>query len=201
MQRMLNYSVLVILCGIMGCKQSLTPEEYISWTETNDELSSEQAMGDAVYDFRMKPADYMISRESAGRPLQMDTVENRREELSDMLYFNLKIYPKNGHADLLRKDGPDMGLYQQRIYYYSFTFQHDISLVSDGDTLPCLLYHYIHDHGLSPEMDFTMAFERPTTNADFMIVVQDAVMNTGKLTFPFTGDILTNLPELKLSSL
>ena len=201
MQRMIMYSVMIMVLGLYGCKQSLTPEEYITWTENNDDFTSSQALGDAVYEFRMKPANYLISRESAGRPVASDSVVSRQKDLSDMIYFNLKIYPKDGHADLLRKDGPDVGLYQRRIYYYSFTFQEDIHLVIGGDTLPCLLYHYIHDHGLSPEMDFTMAFERPASDADFKIVLEDAVMNTGKLTFPFSADVLTDLPELKLSSI
>lgn len=199
MQQKLLYLLMVVLFGFSACRQSLSPSEYISWTENSDELITSREMDNVVFEFRMKPADYIICKESKGRPLNVDSVNARLSELTDMVYFNLKIYPKDGHADLLRKDAPDVALYQKRIYYYSFTFQNDISLISEKDTLPCLLFHYIHDHGLSPEMDFTMAFERPKEGADFQIVIDDAVMNTGKLTFPFDASVLTDLPELDLT--
>src|SRR5690606_15120299 len=120
------------------------------------------------YQIQYKPYDYILNQER----LSANFRNQRLEELQGMHYFNLKLFPVDGQ-DLLKSRSSTNVEYQQAIYYYSFHFQDQVFMIEGNDTLRCELFHFVRDHGLSPELNFVLGFPDLHSENDHQLVIDD----------------------------
>jgi len=192
----------VLLCigSFYACKPTaLTPKELISWVEDESNgLIRKKELGELLFQVKYQPLDYEIAKRNVGK-LTDSSYQTTKQELEALQYVNLTIKPAEGKKfDVLRYGTGSQEEDQQKIYYYSFTFQQDIYAEQGGVKLPCTLYHFVRDHGLSPELNFALGFKKNGQGGDVKIVLNDYVFGNGELNFVIKEKDMEAMPALKI---
>jgi hypothetical protein len=93
-------------------------------------------------------ADLEVSRTVSGFNFKVSPKfqpnENQKEgqAQSDFLEIILKIRPETGDEDIVRYKAASLQEIQLRKYYFSYSFQNDISLEVNGVMIPCQFLHF-----------------------------------------------------------
>ncbi|MBL0744803.1 hypothetical protein [Chryseolinea lacunae] len=108
----------------------------------------------------------------------------------------LTIRPVDAQQDLVRYQTTDEEVMQKRLYYFSFLFQDDITLQSDGKKMPCVLFHYERPADARRPHTFVMGFEKkPEADKHVTLQIDSPLISS----LPVKLEIsLANLPELAL---
>ena len=110
-------------------KTVLSPKEYTEWVkDKNNDLNRVKEVGEIEYELQYKPIDYMISMDEGAENLSDTTLERKRKEQEGMLFFDFKIKLKSGEGELLKYNLSSTQEYEQRVNYFSFGIQNDITL-------------------------------------------------------------------------
>lgn len=193
----------VLLSALLhvGCtsKKEANPQELVSWVENPDRgCIKEKVIKNIGFRVAYTPTPYMAIKENGGN-LTPENYQEALDRLTGLTHFNLTIFPSDGSSqDLLHYQTANMRQYQEKIYYYSFPFQKDIYLVQGADTLPCALYHFARDHGLSPQIQFALAFEQRNSKQDMQLVINEKVFGSGPLHFLIEQEAIEGIPSLKI---
>jgi hypothetical protein len=166
----------------------------MGWVENEDNgLRQTRKMDDMAFRLQYKPLDYLLQQES----VSLSNRAQRIKELEGMHYFNLTFLPNElGKGDLLKQAVGSQAEYQQALYYYSYQFNERLWLLQGQDTLPCTLFHFVRDHGLSPTLQFVLGFENKGINEDMQLVVHDDVFQHGLIKFSITKKQLHSIPTI-----
>lgn len=117
-----------------------------------------------------------------------------------LLFFNLEISIDNFTDDILKYNlGGDMETnYSRLVEYYSFKMQHDICLVqNEKDTIPCVLYHYERNYGISSKTNVMIGF-KPKTLSNLVLVYDNKHLKTGTVKFQIEEKNSVNQPHIKI---
>lgn len=199
-------SALVVYAAILllfSCsRDKLTPGEYIHWvTDKSNGLLTETAIGSYTFFLQYKPLDYVSLQERKGENLVKDSLEKTKKELEDLQYYTFKIRSADNNEVMAVQTENDPEYYS-RLEYFMGVMQDDIVLVEGKDTLPCLLFHFERNYGLSPDNSFVLAFEKQKAqknSSDRTLVFNDQVLGTGPVHLTIKGKSIDNIPELKLN--
>ena len=193
-------TIMVTITLFLSCSSSTLPvDELIAWVENADHgFEKEKVIGDLVFRARYKPLDYIIAKEHVNKLLTDSSYQEAMERLEALEYVNFSIYPAEGKQfDVLNWGNISQQDHQERIYYYSFTFQQDIYIEQAGEKTPCELFHFVRDHGLSPVLNFALGFEKKPIQGDMKIVINDRVFGNGELNFIIKEKDRLRIPSLK----
>lgn len=128
---------------------------------------------------------------------QFDSIIHNYDSL---LFFNLEISIDNFNDDILKYklEGDMESSYTQLVDYYAFKMQKDISIVqNEKDTMPCVLYHYERNYGVSPKTNILLGFKIPKLyNAVF--VYENKHLKTGIIKFIIEEKEIKNHPHIKI---
>jgi hypothetical protein len=104
---------------------------------------------------------------------------------------------ESGEGDIMSYQANSLGEQQNKIYYFSYTFQEEIYLEKDGKKIPCSLYHFERSYNLSSKRSFMLGFEIPKESRDkeSTLVINSNLLNTGPVKFNY---LMNDLPKLKL---
>jgi hypothetical protein len=174
----------------------LEPSQYVSWIEDkNNGLQKEKKIDEVLFTVQYRPLPYIICEEEKKMDLVDSLVKRRSAELDGMQYVSMKIEVPNG--ELLKYGTTTTEQYEDRVNYFSFGMQKDIQLVEDGDTLPCLLFHYERVYDLAPYGTFLIAFSKgKDVNGDKTLIFSDNQFNKGIIKFYFNGKDMRKVPQL-----
>jgi hypothetical protein len=135
-----------------------------------------------IHDFNNR----IITREEAWQELK-----NSKNQLT--LLFQIEI-PENGRQEFL-KYRPDSVSYEQRIKYYSFDFQKDISITdSKGSIMKINTFHFEREFGLSGKGTFTLILNKETKVEQLNILFNDEIFGGKELEMKLP---IPQLPKLK----
>lgn len=181
------------LLVLTGCSSALEPKEYMQWVESYDNpLHLKCQAGAYVFDLQYKPAPYLVmQQEGAFSPaaLQQDTASG------SMQYYTLTLGLANGKGDFLDYQVTTVAEQQEKLYYFSYTFQNDIYILENGRKLPCLLFHFERSYDLKPTRTFVLGFENPSRGAmPTTVVIDSPGLQTGPVQFQINK---TNTPTIK----
>lgn len=198
----INLLLLSILLSVTHCGNfpvELTTQEMINWVQNkNNGLIQTKEIGDIGFTVKYKPTDYLIARDILNG-YDSDNYDTLKKKYDGLEFVDIKIYPTDPLiGDLMKYNASSIQDYQSKVYYYSFTFQDDIKLIRNGQENPCVLFNFARDHGLSPELNFVLAFERTNLNGDTKIQVNDKVFGNGLINFIIKSKDIKNLPSLKI---
>lgn len=185
-----------------GCFQkAFTPKEYYEWSKNPESNLYRNIEGNGVkFCLKYIPADLLICNEIRNNILGEKDISDRREELGDLTYFNLRI--ESGEKDLLMFHIQDEQEYLQRVNYYSMDFQYDIIAVTGKDTIPCVLYQFENTYGVTPHINMSIAFPGQILKANntdsVSILVDDRVFGNNIMRFTYIENELNEVPDLIL---
>lgn len=184
-----------------GGVESLTADQYKTWIELPENgLHVSKTIKDYQFDLQYKPAPYAVLQEYGVLPSSAD-FETTRAEIAEMQYYTLRISNVSG-GDLLKDDVSTIDQFSTRLAYFTNEMQNDISLIENGDTLPCLLFHFERTYGVDPRSTFLLGFdlsqqtgdENPT---DKIFLFEDHELGTGHVMMTIAIEDINKLPSLK----
>lgn len=178
-----------------------TAGEYVEWVEApGNGLHASRTAGGYVFDVQYKPAEYVVLREQLLMPASEAEMKDETAQLADMQYFTFRI-SREDSKDLLQDDVATSEDYSSRLVYFTGAMQHDLSLVQNGDTLPCMLFHFERTFGVDARSTFLLGFPQTgnETASDKTFVFEDHELGTGPVLVTIEKESIKNIPLLKLN--
>ena len=147
-----------LLIGLVAaaCARSLDREEYIAWVRDYDNgLHVKKVVGEYMIDIQYQPRHYLdFLRGEMG----FAGADPNDEGKDDLQYYALTLGLADGATDFIQHQVMDVTSRQQKLYYYSYSFQNDIVLEEEGQVLPCVLFHFERQVDLKPTRTFLLGF-------------------------------------------
>lgn len=122
------------------------------------------------------------------------------KDYDSLVFFNLEISIDDFYDDILKYklDGDIEFNYSQLVEYYSFKMQKDIKLVqNEKDTIPCALYHYERNYGLSPKTNIMIGFKLKNTK-NLTFVYENKHLRTSIIKIGIIEEDILNHPHIKI---
>lgn len=187
--------------GSSPSSQELDPSAYVKWIKNPDNgLVKAKTIDKMIFSVLYKPSEYLLCQEERSNEISTKTYNQKLPDYSDLYYFDLKIEIEGGQGELLKQDASGSEDYDKRVKYYSFGLLHDITMVQNGDTIPCAMTHFERAFDITPYACFQIAFpKQKSKEGDLTIIFIDKIFGKGILKFFFNKDILSHLPKLKTS--
>lgn len=153
---------------------------------------------------QFQPIDYLCLLEMAGNIHKMQ-LNNLREKYEGLVHFKVSIGSTDHETDPLKLIKNSMA-YEDAIIYFSFDIKSDFCLVSNGDTLPCVIHHFDRSYGLRPIIELVLGFPRNEMenlkeDMPVKLCFYDRLYGSGYNEFVFLKKDLIDLPILKNLSL
>lgn len=194
----------IIFAGTRGCnlpgKVELPVTEYIQWVESADNgLRVKKTISDYTFEVQYKPLDYVVLQDQKRNNLKPAELVTEKNAISDMQYYTFRIeVPKGQDANKFGLNG-DQEFYA-RLEYFSLEMQQDLLLIENGDTLPCLMFHYERTYGIDPRATFVMAFPANRNKpADKTFLFSGDRLGVGPVLITISGNDIKNTPALILN--
>lgn len=194
--------ILIIILNLFSCgKESMLPSDYVEWVNNIDNgLLKEKTISPLNVELLYKPIPYIISNEKRSNKIPKKEYEARVNKLKGLQYYTLKLSIVGGETDVTNFEVSEISQQQDRLSYLSFAMKNDIRLIEEGDTLPCVLYHFERSYDVVPSRTFVLAFDqRPEYKKSNKTLVLDlSYFKTGPIKINFKTSDLERIPNLKL---
>ncbi len=183
---------------IVGCSNSLSPEEYNEWyADPENGLVVKQVSKPFVFEAFYRPAPLLALQNFGGKIPGPAELEAELKELEKFQYFNVRVSTES-RQNFLKANIRNQEEYFQRVAYFSSFAQPDFKLVDGGDTLSCSIYHFERSYGISPYNTILLGFENPHSKPrNKELIYEDRILGLAPLTFKIEASALQNLPKLK----
>ena len=192
---------ILFICGLFAsCKQkSLYPDQYVQWVLNPDNgLRVVKEMIELDFELIYKPIEFKLIQEFGEEIIDANKFEERKKELTGYEYFNFRITSKVA-SELLVTNIHSQQEFDERLNYFVGDAQNDFSLVQDGDTIPCSIYHFERNYGIAPYNTMVLAFKSNGDNLnDKKIIYHDRVFGNGPIILSISKESLKKLPQIKL---
>ncbi|MFT4800246.1 MAG: hypothetical protein ACI93N_000004 [Flavobacteriaceae bacterium] len=198
--RLLSLYLLLLLLGFSSCQQkSLSIPDYINWVKSAESnMSVSKKIGDYSFTLQYLPIKYRALQEVDN--LQSVT-KNQLDSITDIYknqeFFILRISNANETKNMLKTNLFSHEEYQERVQYFSFGLQSDLSLITT-ELLACTTIHFERSYGLSPYDTFLISFPSTLEKTDKQFVYNDRILGTGPVKFTITKENIDNIPKLIL---
>lgn len=184
--------IAVVLWSCSAGMPDMEASDYMDWYAKNESLNRTRSYPGISFKATYKDAAFIYLLERNGRKSTLMDFEKKRKELGDLFYFNLKITGSDGR-DLFTQYGLN------DVNYPIDLLQDELSLVQGEDTLPCRLFHFERNYGLSPSANLSLAFEKGRKkDEDITLVFNDELFRTGLNKFRFSSSSIYSIPKLRL---
>lgn len=200
-----SYTFLFIILGISlsACKKSLAPKAYVQWVKSAENgLHKQKEVYPLKLDLLYTPQDYQIVNNLKTNTIKEEVYQKEQDRLGDLQYYHLKlsVVDAEGRLDVGNYQIRTMAEQQKRLGYLSFGMQKDIHLIEEGDTLPCVVYHYEQSYDVKPERSFLVAFDQRVDSKDKTktFILDSPVFGTGPMKIQIEASDLLNVPYLKI---
>ncbi len=115
-----------------------------------------------------------------------------------LLFFNLEVSMDGFSDELLHYKPEQGGSFDDRVTYYAFGMQKDICIVlAEKDTIPCTMYHYERNYGVSPKNKFILGFKASQLK-DAVLVYDNKFLTTGPVKFALNEQELFTHSQIKI---
>lgn len=178
---MANNLVIVLLYSFVlaACTTKLKPVEYKEWLENPESgLVQERNISKLKIKAYYRPESYMAFNDLGANDLNDSILESTKKEYHTMQYYELIISMDS--TDFIKNQSTDKNDYINNLYYYTFNFKDDISLVyQDSVHVPVSLYHFERSYGLTYSKKFLIGFENKEEIGGRSIKIDSPLLPTG----------------------
>lgn len=191
-------SGIVLFALLFSCNPSaLTPREYVAWmNEDRNGLKITKTIGGYDFTLLYKTPEYIALMEKKDERIPLDSIMKRADQLSGVQHYTFTIKPHEG-GEVMAAGAQSEEEYYGRLQYLVESMQDDIILIEGKDTIPCALFHYERNYGISPLNNFVLGFEAVNENEDKVFVFNDRILGTGPVKFTVSANDIRNIPRLK----
>ena len=121
-------------------------------------LEADSLFGNYQFILRYIPLEYKALNDQDTFFRSTTELYRKVNQMQGYQYYILEIATKDHHTDVLKNDIQSIKEYYARIQYFSFLMQNDISLQQGDKLLPCKLFQFERDYGISPYQRFILVF-------------------------------------------
>lgn len=208
---MIRLSVLFCMATLLSgtlssCRSNmLNAPEYIHFiTDSLNGLRKTVNHDRICLTVQFQPIDYLCLLETTGNIHEME-INKLRAKYEGLTHFKFSIGSSDQETDPLKLINNGMA-YEDAIVYFAFDVKRDFCLVSNGDTLACVIHHFDRSYGLRPIIELVLGFpqtQMETLKEDMPIKLcfYDRLYGSGYNEFVFLKKDLIDLPILKNVSL
>jgi len=199
----------VFLIGLSGFfiswkhnTNSLAPIDYIKWLkDPANGLDVSKKMGNIIYTIQYETPEFIVANLKKDPILKSSVLKTEAVNYQGMEYYILQLKNAKSNTDVLTLSLESKDEYYTRESYFSFDFQNDIYLVRGDDTVPCAMFNYIPNYGISPHIDFLVAFVNKKTGSnsatvDRTIVIEDKIFNNGIIKLLVKKEDINKIPSI-----
>ena len=187
--------------AMTACSPSeLEPIEYVNWMEDpENEVCQIYSQNELSLECQYMTPEYSALSHSDPNNIDVQWIESQSNQLSDIQQFRLR-FKRDGQSNFLRDDYTTNLEYNSKTLYLGYEIQHDLMLIQNDDTLPCIMNHHERTYGNTPYETLLVAFEGSTVSGDteMDLILNDRVLGFGRVKFHYDQSLLVSLPELKL---
>lgn len=192
-------SLFCIAMVLVACdSKKLGMKEYLSaCADTNQSIRVVKDMGEIKFKLQYLPTDLLVlQRGHKANRLSVKALDSLRAAYDTLQFYTLTIENGRGHTEPIG-DQKDFQNYGQAIDYFSFHAQRDFSILQNGDTLPCILYHFERSYSLAPKNVISLAF-KSKGKGDRVLMYNDRVFGLGQLNLGITQKDIDDFPKLEI---
>ncbi len=190
---------LIMLSACRWTRPKVDKIEYIKWVQNEKNgLRKTKRMGEVNVLLQFKPIEYMALREYDNKG--PESFAATCKQYNGMQYYDMSIDLAQGSETILKHDLPSEDAFYNRLNYFSFQIQDDITLQEGDSILNCRLYHFERSYDLSKHSTMLLGFaERKGHEMDTKVVAFDATkLGLGIVKIEITSSDLEKVPQLKL---
>ena len=188
---------LILLTGI-SCSSELDSTEFMEWVKHPENgLHRTKTLSPYEFDAQLKPIAYIALQEK-GSGLKKSEFDQLAEAEKDIVYIDLQVGLEGSEMDMLQYKSEGLVDYKERLYYYSFRFEHDLYLEQNGQKIPCSMYHFERSFSLKGSRRFLLGFEVKDHTHPVTLVINSEVLGLGVVKIKF--DNTQELPAIRWSS-
>lgn len=179
----------------LSCSRDLGPQEFIRWVnDAGNGLHVVKESGEYTFNLQYLPAAYMVLQQEPA--LRGTAFQKAVEEAAGMQYYTLTINPTGAGADFIKDGSVSPEELQRKLYYFSYLFQQDIHVEENGETIPCVLYHFERSGDVKTSRTFVLGFEdHAHTSKEARVVISSPWLNSLPVKIKVRKD---NIPILKI---
>ena len=181
--------------------------EYMQWIENEDNgLRVSKTVGNFEFNLQYKPLEYIVLLDKRKEEVSEEELNEGKREFEGLEYYTLSIGSNDKQTGMLKTKLNRSQSHDDRIAYFSYEMQKDLSLIVGVDTLPCTLFHFERTYSLKSNNNFVLAFEIPdklksasqSKALNRTLIYNDRALNTGSVKLKIAGEDLNNIPKLKM---
>lgn len=198
------------VCVICACKQQGAGVYNVS-SASDAKAFVEAESKKNSYETKIKEVNFILKHISNEQMALRDlgdishasqaTFDSILKGYDSLLFFNLEISIDNFTEEMIhyKLNASEEAAFDKRTAYYAFDMQKDISIVlADKDTIPCAMYHYERNYGVSPKNNFMLGFNvSQLKNA--VLVYDNKYLTTGPVKFALNEQELFTHPQIKIN--
>lgn len=198
----IRVKVFILTAFIFACVSCarlsmLDPDEYLEFLKNSSDVIRERSIKELDFKCRYRTADEMVLLESKENSLTKAEFDSLYSKYNSLMYFTFLIGTSDNN-EIINVKGENN--YSQMLDYISNEMQNDFMLLHNNDTIPCRLYYYERNYGLSGTNAINLGFDMPSIGkpeSDFTVLYEDKILNTGPLKFKFDIQKINHLPLLR----
>ncbi len=193
---MLFISLLVYSCKVD--KQVNDPGEYIRmFDEAGKGLMEEKTLGDLSFALHYKTPAYMALKENFESAASTAKLKELIHNYDGYEYYTLRIkVNQQAGKDILTYNSGGAADYEERVKYFAFDMQHDLRLIAGTDTLPCSLFHFERNYGITDYANFLISFPQvKDPKQDRTFIYEDKKLGAGMVKLSIKAEDINNLPN------
>jgi hypothetical protein len=191
---------IIILSGLISfssCgKKNLSRDAYSNYVsdDSNGLLKKENFDGITV-ELLYQPLEYVYLKERKESEISKMDFDVWKKDKINYEFYILRLRSEKAN-EISQHEAANFGEYSQYLDYFVSDFQNDIIKVVGPDTLPCELYHYERNFGISANNNFNLVFNKSASKEDKTIIINLGVYELGNIKFKFKKEDIDNLPSL-----
>lgn len=189
---------LFLLFGCTSKKQTaLSADELVQAVNEKKEGVFSKTIGNIIYKLQYKPLDYVMLLATKDQSMSEAEKKELEAEYARYEYYTLELGIKDFTGEILKYNLQSNEDYEERVKYYAFKFQDDLSMVVGKDTLPCLNYHFERNYGIAPNARFLLAFNKQPDTEQRTFICNEKYLGNSTVKLAITPDDLAGIPTLK----
>jgi len=169
---------------LFACSSKLDKDGFVQWVKNYENgLHIRKTYSEFVFDLQYAPQPYL------------SLISERPVGVSDSLqYYILRVALAND-GNFMQYGVSNAAEQQQRLYYFSYLFQSDLTLEENDVRKPCVLFHF-EQSSLAKDKVFILAFENSNTDApDTKLVIDSPVFGSLPIKMTISKE---NIPAVKI---
>lgn len=169
---------------LLACSSKLDKDGFIEWVKNYENgLHIKKTYSEFVFDLQYAPQPYL------------SLISNRPPTVHDSLQYYILRVGLTDDGNFMQYGVSNATEQQQRLYYFSYLFQNDLTLEENNVRKPCVLFHF-EQSTLAKEKVFILAFENSNTDApNTKLVIDSPVFGSFPIKMTISKE---NIPAVKI---